>query len=210
VTVRNLTLVAAATLVIGVVGGVLLFAVPRAPAIPELSSDVTASGADPGRLAWTSWQGDVPCLIVLDATGSTDRSCAAELDGEVVGWEDGEVVLSAVGSGSGTVRVDPTSGATRRGPEDLDATGRPLPGSDLAVARDQGVLTVEVEGTVVWEVDAPAEYTVSWAQVDREGRLVLLRDRAGRWLVVPADGSDGPRLWTEEPGAWRSIAWDRA
>lgn len=207
-TTRNLTLAAAAALVITVVGGVLLFAVPRPPALPELSADVTAFDVDPGRLAWTSWEGNQRCLVVLDGDGDRDRHCAAELDGEVIGWDDGEVVVRGYAGGSSdTVRVDPDTGRTRSAPGrgSSDAGGR----SELAIERDDGQLTVEVEGRTVWQVDAPQEYTVSWAQVDADGQLVLLQDRAGRLLLVPADGSLPPRVWADDLPSWGSVVWDR-
>lgn len=217
--VRNLTLAAAAVLVIGVVGGVLLFAVPRPPGTPTLVADPTALGVDPGRLAWVDWDREEGrCLVVVDAGAVSERRCTAEVDGEVIGWDGDEVVLDTFGSSGRrtTVRVDVTTGATRSSSTaDDDPTGwhdeqLGRDGTVLDVDRDDGRLTVRVDGEVVWEVDAPDAYTIDTAQRSNDGQLVLLQDSAGRVLVARADGRAAPRVWLEEQASWQPLAWDRA
>lgn len=217
--VRNLTLAAAATLVVIVVGGVLLFAVPRPPPIPSLADDPAGLGDDPGRLAWIDWGDDGRCLVVADATGDTDRRCTAELDGEVVGWDGDEVVLRSYRGADRrtTVRIDVTTGSTRTASEvddeaaarwDDDAPGGG--GARLDLERDDGRLSVRVEGEQVWEVDAPDAYTITDVQRSADGQLVLLQDSARRMLVGPADGSAPPRVWLEREASWQPVVWDRA
>lgn len=212
---RPALLVAAAVLVVAVTGAVLLFAVPRPPPLDPLPA-----GATEGRVAWSSWAGDGPCVHVLHPDGERDRWCEVGLSGTPVVWRDGSLLLADdQGMGTGLVVLDPATGEVERRPlrpdeEDL----RPLieepwllhdrGATDVATSRRDGRLTVRVDEVVVWEVDAHPDYTVREVRRSADGSTLLLLDAAGRLLVAPTDGSAPPRVWATDVPAWTDLAWE--
>lgn len=208
---RPWTLAAAAVLVVAVVGLVLVFGVNRPPQLDDLAT--APDPAPQGRVAWVTWDDGDECLQVLDPTGEVeDVRCDRDgVGGEVAGWEGDAVVLSSWEVEDQEQLVDVATGdVTTRPAEGEDDDGFRNPTAELRTERRDGVLTVEVEGSEVWTTPADEAYDVREAHVSADGTTVLLVDEADRLLIVPADGSAEPRVWTDQMPRYVTLAWEAA
>lgn len=202
-------LVAAAILVVVVVGLVLAFGIVRPPALATLADQ--PEPAPPGRLAWTAWSDNGTCIHVLDTDGTIQRELWCERDGaEVVAWtDDGIVVRSWHERGEELTVVDPATGEVvdRRRVEHVDDA---VPTESVYAERRDGRLVVvrDRDRAVVWEVEAPDTYHVRSSAVSPDGGWVAMVDSAERVLVVPSDGSAPPRVWAEDVPSWQWLIWE--
>lgn len=202
------SLVVAALLVIGVVGSVMALAIPRPPSLPALSG-----GADPppGRVAWMTWGQGGRCLHVLAPDGELDRDCDLDLDGELQGWRDGQLVVTGYDDGRSRLTIiDPDTGQRRTRPAEEGDRDRSGLGPDLRTHHEDGRLEVRVDGRQVWTVAADPAYDVRRALVSADGGTLLLLDAADRLLVAPADGSSAPRVWATDVPSWSGPVWEAA
>jgi hypothetical protein len=78
-------------------------------------------------------------------------------------------------------------------------TSRVGGGDDLEVRLD--------DGTVLWRTAAHDSYRISGGWPSPDGQFVTLLDDAERLLIVPADGSQEPRIWAEDVDGWYQLVW---
>lgn len=202
-------LIAAALLVLAVVGAVLLFGVERPPPVEPLAAE--SPFTPPASIAWTVRNGDEPCLHVGDPRGEVRELLCDERGFEVIAWTDEGILAHRLGVVEGNVvAVDPATG--ERSEVSFDIDRGPRDGVRPLTDREDGTLVVSIvddtaERTVVWEVDAPDAYDVDNAAISPDGAAVAMTDTAGRLLVAPTDGSEEPRLWSDEVEPYTQIVW---
>jgi hypothetical protein len=210
-------LVAAAILVVGVVGLVLLFGVHRPPPLDDIAPG--ASPAPPAAVAWTGWTGSRNCLNVIRTDGSaTELTC--DNDGlDVVAWtDDGIVVRNWTGPSTALELIDPETGRTLESwlAGDESAVDRALgdieePALDTTLYsryRD-GVLTVSAsDGTQLWRVEAPEVYRVQRGLRSLDGSVIAAIDSGGRLLVLDPSGASEPRVWRDGLDEWLRFVWE--
>jgi hypothetical protein len=201
-------LVAAAVLVLLVVGAVVLFGVDRPPSVASLAEE--PDPAPTAAVAWTAQEGERTCVRIAWPDGRTTEPRCATDGGEVVGWTSDGVLLRRWDDDQ--VRVlDPRSGALLgRGPQDrLTPTHE-----DAAVWTEHrdGELIVrsQADDTELWRVPAPDRYTIRSSSRSADGGWVAMIDSAERLLVVAADGSVAPREWAAGGPAWQPPVWEGA
>jgi hypothetical protein len=211
-------LVAAAILVVGVVGLVLLFGVHRPPPLDDIAPG--ASPEPPAAVAWTGWTGSRSCLSVIQPDGSmTELTCDREgLD--VVAWIDDGIVVHNRRSGSSRSLelIDPETGRTLEswlaGDENavyqaLGYFDDPALDTTLYSRYRDGVLTVSAsDGTQLWRVEAPEVYRVQRGLRSPDGSVVAAIDSGGRLLVLDATGSSEPRVWRDGLDEWSLFVWE--
>ena len=203
-------LLAAATLVVVVIALVLVFGIARPPALPTLAEEPEPSLT--ASLAWTQWDGDGggSCVHVLTPSGE-ERQVGCFFDGEeLVAWTDDGIAMAVWGPRHAVELIDPDTGEVvdRIDGEPEEYVGR---GGDAVRSRTvDGTLTVTLrEGDVeLWRVDVPDTYDVNDGFLSPDGEWVVLVDRAGRLLLVPADGSREPRVWHEVEESWVRPVWE--
>jgi hypothetical protein len=197
-----LALVAAAVVVVLVVGLVLLFGVVRPPVLAPLT--------DPrfdGAVAFTEWDREA-CVTVLEADGTREQVWCDEFGGELVAWaEEGLVVRTWPGDREELVTIDPASGevlGSVGGHADEGYWREPevRPGR----ARD-GRLEVRHDGVVLWSTEADDRYEVTAGWLSPDGAWVALQDSAERLLVVPTDGSAPPSVWADDVEPYATLVW---
>ncbi|WP_052668878.1 hypothetical protein [Nitriliruptor alkaliphilus] len=204
---RPVALVAAAVLATVVVGLVLTVGVVRPPSLATIADDPAVT--PPGRAALYGRTGGESCLTIVTPGGASDQPWCSQDGADLVGWTDDGVVLRTYGAaGDLELVIDPedgevlaSGGATgdRRSSHESVVTTSRLGGNDLEVRlRD---------GTVLWRTRAPDGYRISGGWISPDGRSVALTDNAGRLLIVPADGSDEPRIWVGDVDGWHQFAW---
>jgi len=211
----TLALVAAAILLVVVVGLVLLFGIARPPALPNLTDQ--PDPAPSAAVAWTSFDSDDgPCLHVARTDGTT-ASLTCNLDGQVWAWDDDGIAVFIYGPRDALQIIDPATGeiVERRQVDAVDGIeGRqppmPSPGGTVSSRHTDGTLTVIRDDTrdVIWEVEAPEGYRVGSGAVSPDGAWVAMFDSAERLLLVPADGSGEPRVWAEDTTEWEVPVWE--
>ncbi|MEX0835839.1 MAG: hypothetical protein WD010_07090 [Nitriliruptor sp.] len=104
--------------------------------------------------------------------------------------------------------IDPDSGeVVHRSDADGADFLDPHRGHDLAEVRDGGQLEVRVDGQVLWTTDADERYSIHGTWPSPDGAWVALQDSADRLLLVPADGSAEPVVWTEDVDGYATIVW---
>lgn len=201
-------LAVAAVLVVGVVGLVLVFGIAHPPALEDLSDHPTP--ALDAAVAWAEWTSDGNCLHVARPEGEVEALRCERDGGEVAAWtDDGILLRSWEASGEQMIVIDAATG---------DVIDRRRVGAGVAQHLPEGVrsehrdgrlvVTPERGGGVIWEVDAPENYTVTSSAVSPDGRWVAMVDSAERLLVVPADGSAPPRIWAEDVPSWLQLVWE--
>jgi hypothetical protein len=201
-------LLAAAGLVVVVVALVLVFGIARPPALATLAEQpeptLTAS------LAWTQWEEGGVCVHVVSPSGEARQvGCSYDAE-EVVAWTDDGIAMAVWGPRHALELIDPDTGEvvdTVDG-EPEEYVGR---GGDAVRSRTvDGTLTVTLRdsGVELWRVDVPDTYDVNDGFLSPDGEWVVLVDRAGRLLLVPADGSSEPRVWHEVEESWVRPVWE--
>ncbi len=206
-------LIAAAVLIVGVVVAVLLFGIVRPPALEPLAE----SGLRPsGAVTWMSWSDGESCLSIAWPDGNITEPYCSRDGGDVIAWRsDGVVLRTWTSTGESELTIDPVSGQVldRRHVNPERDVDRPESGERIEWVRsyrdDAGLLVVELEssGDVVWRLDAPDAYTINSGVRSPDRNWVALVDSARRLLVVPADGSADPAVWTDEFDSWQTIVW---
>jgi hypothetical protein len=208
-------LVAAAVLIVGVVGAVLLFGVQRPPkldgVVPGDAPEATAS------LAWSAWSGNRDCVHVVGPSGEVRVVTCARDGFELVAWDDdGLVLLHWTGSGERLETIDPDTGevVTTRTVRDLEgAFDRELEFGDTALSsrwRD-GILTVTQDGpddVVLWAVEAPEAYRVERGIVAPDGNVIAGVDSTERLLLFDPTGELAPRVWHDDVPTWSRLVWE--
>ncbi len=202
-----LALVGAALLVVAVFVLVLVFGVARPPQLVPLAdaADRPAAG-----VAWTAWDADGACVSIGAADGSV-RELRCERDGgDVIAWTDeGVIVRRWMQSGETDLVLDPGSGEVldRRAVDDDMYRSWP---AGVRSYREDGELVVELETTdqVIWRTEAAPTYDIYQGALSPDGAWVAMGDSAERLLVVPADGSAPPMVWSEDFDAWQVVVWE--
>lgn len=219
--VRSLPLLlAAAGVVVVVVGLVLVLGVHRPPALPSLAD--APEPAPPGAVAWTEWEGGRNCVHTARPDGSTQVLHCSRDGGEIVGFvDDGIILRTWEHQGHTLQRVDATSGeiVERRtaggepdhehDPRSFDpiVDGEPFRGAHVRTTWLDGRLDVEVAGRVVWQVEVSDAYDLTTGVLAPDGSAALAIDTAGRLLLLPADPGIEPRVWVQDIGRWRVPVW---
>jgi hypothetical protein len=208
-------LVAAAMVIVWVVGLVIAFGVVRPPALAALADPPSVTA--PASLAWMAWddQEQGSCVSVARPDGTVDEalSCLRE-GGELAGWtEDGLLIRSWRGSGEVLIVVDPSTGQVReRRPLDPEEAEEFLTHNEAVFSdREDGQLVVsdiDDPDAVLWRVDAPDSYRIESSARSSDGAWIAMLDSAERLLLVPADGSDAPRLWVDGATRWSLLVWE--
>lgn len=203
-------LLAAATLVVVVIALVLVFGIARPPALATLAEEpepaLTAS------LAWSQWEDGGACLYVVAPSGEA-RQVGCDYDGEeLVAWTDDGIAMLVWGPRDGLELIDPDTGEVA---DTVAFAGHPEEwfdhaGGAVGSRTVDGTLTVTLRDSDVelWRVDAPETYGVNDGFLSPDGEWVVLVDRAGRLLLVPADGSSQPRVWHEVEQTWVRPVWE--
>lgn len=201
--------VAAAVLVVGVVGAVLLFGIQRPPALEPIEPGAAPAPATP--LAMTSWSGGQSCLEVVQTDGTTSEVVCDPDELQVVAWiDDGIVVWRWTMSGEGYDVLDPETGA----PRDVVVRGDgyyPEEARDAYALRsrhvDGEVVVTSSEHGELWRVAASEGYYVDNGLTAPDGSVVAAVDAADRLLVLDPDGQLEPRVWRERMPDWPMIVW---
>jgi hypothetical protein len=200
-------LVAAAILVLLIVGAVLLFGVERPPALESLAD--VPDPAPSASVAWTAWSGEEMCVSVARPSGEVAQLLCDRNGGELVGWPEPRAlelhtwdddVTRTIDVGTGEV-LDRSSGSV-----EWERIGE----STVRTQHRGGRLTVRLEpdDTVLWRTEAPERYDVHGSARSADGDWVAMVDGAGRLLVVAADGSAPPRVWAREVDVWEAPVWE--
>lgn len=213
-------LIVAGALIVAVVGVVLLLGVEQPPAFEPLTADPALHV--PASIAWIDSDGGDPCLRVAEPDGSV-REVTCGLEGRIVAWTaDGILVEEWARGTDHLTAIDPVAGSSRTvpntvAPRDLeDDVDEPAPPPVPWVDRADGRITVRLpedphgdhlDAPVLWEGEAPQSYDLVTAVPAPDGSVVALGDTAGRLLVVPADGSSPPRVWTEQVPRHTEYIW---
>jgi hypothetical protein len=201
-------LLAAAVLVVAVVGAVMLFGVKRPPALASLRE--SPDPAPPAAIAWTDSGGDDLCIHVARPDGTVTQIRCEPLGGELLGWPDDDRLVLARHDGHTSVAdIHPVTGEVlevRAEDGDAEPVGPP-PSDPVTSYRDDGALVVEHDGTELWRVAAPDGYDVHSSSESPDGTFVVMTDTAERLLVVPADGSRPPRIWADDVQSWTIPVW---
>lgn len=214
-------LLAAAGVVVVVVGLVLVLGVHRPPSLPTLAD--APEPAPPGAVAWTQWEGGRSCVHTARPDGSTQVLRCSRNGGEVVGFVDGGIILrNWEDRGQTLERIDMVSGEVveRRtivgdegfhdDPASVDPMidGEPYQGPHVRTTWRDGQLDVEVAGRLVWQVDVTDAYDLTTGVLAPDGSAAAAIDSAGRLLLLPADAGIEPRVWVQDIGRWRVPVWE--
>jgi hypothetical protein len=194
-------LIAMAILVVVVGVAVAVFGVVRPPALASMSS---AGFTPPAAVAGVMWNDHDQCteIAVVKPDGSRHAVTCGDVLGDLVGWTDRGIALSSwEASKPAILYVDPRSGndlSTEPAPGD----GGPLVAAGVRTEARDGTLTVRAEsdGTVLWTVHAAEDYRIQTGSRSPDGAWFALVDSVGRLLIVPADGSAPPAVWSKNAG----------
>lgn len=202
-------LLISAALVITVVVLVLIFGVARPPEVVALAEQ--PDPAPTARVVWNDDGNDEPCVTVAAPDGTvTEVTCTVDRD-EVVAWDEDGLVVRTWRAQDELRWLDPATGEEVQGEEVNDpAAFETYRHSEITSRTRSGTLQVIVDetGELIWETDAPDGYRVQAGSVSPDGAWVALIDSANRLLVVPADGSQPPRLWAEDVSSWQAPVWE--
>ncbi|MFU8841146.1 MAG: hypothetical protein ACNA8R_10560 [Nitriliruptoraceae bacterium] len=201
-----IALIAAAAVVIVTVALVLLFGLARPPALPTLAEQPEP---DLPAVAWLQWDRD-NCLMVATADGALREVTCSVRGEEVLGWDDDGIALLVWERTEAIEVLDPDTG---------DVVGRrALPGDPweeregdwrrIDTRNLDGVLTVRLDGEVIWEVEAPESYWLNTGTVSPDDRFVVAVDSADRLLLLDATGAQEPRVWLEDVMSWQAAVWE--
>lgn len=199
-------LLAAAGVVVVTVVLVLLFGIARPPELTGLAED-----PEPGlpAVAWVHWDRD-SCLNVATADGETREVTCGLRGEEILGWEAEGIALAVWGPSEQLEVVDPVTGEVEEvRPLERDVLEERERGFDAVnIRRHDGLLTVRLDGTTLWEVDAPEAYGLNPGSVSPDGRHVAAFDSADRLLLLDATGERPPRVWLDDVQGWQAPVWE--
>lgn len=202
-------LIVAAALVITVVVLVLIFGVAHPPEVMALEDQ--PDPAPSASVAWNDDEHDEPCVAIAAPDGTTtELRCTVDRD-EVVAWDADGIVVRTWRAREELLWLDPETGEEERRDEvDDPAAFETYRHSEITSRTRSGTLqvTLDATGELIWETDAPDGYRVQTGSVSPDGAWVALIDSADRLLVVPADGSQPPRLWAEDVSSWQAPVWE--
>jgi hypothetical protein len=200
-------LIGAGVLVLLVVGGVLLFGIVRPPELPSLAE--VPDPAPTSSVAYLTEQAERTCIRVAQPDGTTVGPWCDRMGGELVGWDEDGLLLRRW-DGVETVRIlDPTTGeVVGRAPD--RAWREPYDTAVVWTERRDGELIVRLDedDTELWRVESPEPYEIRSSARSADDAWVAMVDSADRLLVVPADGSVGPRVWTTDVSSWNWPVWE--
>jgi hypothetical protein len=202
-------LIAAAGLVVVAVALVLMFGVARPPALSSLADQ--PEPAPSASVAWSAWDGDSACIHVARPDGGTSKVTCDQDAGEVLAWDDDGIAVWSWGPSDAVRWIDPATGEEQRRERMDDERIFDRWGSGVIRSRtSDGVLTVtnDETGGVLWAVQAPESYRVHEGSISPDGAWIAMFDSAERLLVVPADGSTEPRVWTDDGTSWEGLIWE--
>jgi hypothetical protein len=200
-------LIAAGVLVLAVVGAVLVFGVQRPPALDTIT-DVPVPAPSAG-IAYLAEQPDRSCVQVVRPDGTTPEPWCDHQGGELIGWTD-EGLLLRHWDGTESVRIlDPDTGEvvgrsrgrSWREPYDRPAVWTEHRDGELIVRLDE-------DDTELWRVEVADRYELRTSATSLDGAWVAMVDSSDRLLVVPADGSVPPRVWTTDVASWQWPVWE--
>lgn len=200
-------LLAAAGVVVVTVVLVLLFGLARPPELSSLAED-----PEPGlpAVAWVHWDRGESCLTVATADAETREVTCGLRGEEILAWEADGIAVVVWGPNEQLEVIDPDTGeVVETRALEQDAWREPRPAFDGVNARQHdGVLTVRLDGTIVWEVDAPESYWLNPGSVSPDGRYLAAFDSADRLLLLDATGEQEPRVWLEDVEGWQPPVWE--
>jgi hypothetical protein len=200
-------LIAAGVLVLLVVGAVLVFGVQRPPALDTLA-DAPEPGPDAG-IAYVVERPDGGCVEIARPDGTVVGPWCDRRGGELVGWTD-EGLLLRYWDGTEAVRIlDPETGEVVGRARDR-AWREPYDHHDVWTEHRDGELIVRLDedDTELWRVEVTDRYEIRTSATSEDGAWVAMVDSADRLLVVPADGSAPPRVWTTDVSSWQWPVWE--
>jgi hypothetical protein len=200
-------LIAAAVLVLAVVGAVLLFGVQRPPALDSLAD--VPDPAPSASVAYLVEQPDRACVQLARPDGTTTGPWCDRGGGELVGWTD-EGLLLRHWDGSETVRIlDPETGEVVGRARDRawsEPYDRPIIWSEH---RDgELIVRLDEDDTELWRIEVSDRYEIRASAVSPDDAWIAMVDSADRLLVVPVDGSAPPRVWTTDVASWQWPVWE--
>jgi hypothetical protein len=201
-------LVAAAVLVVVVVVLVLLFGIARPPELATVQE--TPDPSPEASIAWSQWEDGDTCIHTADPQGATTEVGCGYEGQELVAWTEEGIIVLVWGPREVAEAIDPATGEVV-GQLDREPGEWFEPGGGAVHSRHvDGTLTVTLResGAVLWQVDAPENYSVDDGVLSPDGRFVVLVDRSERLLLVPADGSAEPRVWAEVEESWVRPVWE--
>jgi hypothetical protein len=198
-------LVAAASVVVITVGLVLVFGLARPPALASLAAEPEP---DLPAVTWVRWEREA-CLEIATADAQIREVTCGLRGEEVVGWDEVGIGMLVWDRTEAVEVIDPETGEV--------VEVRPMRG-DLWEERDRewrrvdarnrdGVLTVRLDGTVLWEVEAPDAYWLNTGAVSPDGRYVVAVD-SDRLLLLDATGAREPRVWLDDMESWQTPVWE--
>lgn len=202
-------LLIAAALVITVVVLVLIFGVAHPPEVAALEDQ--PDPAPSARVVWNDDENDEPCVTIAAPDGTTSEvTCTVDRD-EVVAWDEDGIVVRTWRVREELRWLDPETGEeVGRDEVDDPAAFETYRHSEVTGRSRSGTLQVTLDetGELIWETEAPDGYRVQSGSLSPDGAWVALIDSANRLLVVPADGSQPPRLWAEDVSTWQAPVWE--
>lgn len=202
-------LVAAAVLVVAVVGAVLVFGVQRPPELPSVADE--PDPAPSGAVAWTTWR-DGQCVHVAEPDGEVRQPFCRDGGYELEGWDDeGHLVLREWrDTERQELLVDAETGEVVDTGPNVTLPGRANDDRPLHDLWTDGELIVEdASGSELWRVAAPEGYRLGSSSTSPDGEWIAAIDSADRLLVLPADGGAPPRVWATGVDSYRDVVWEQ-
>jgi hypothetical protein len=200
-------LIGAGMLVILVVGAVLLFAVDRPPALRSLAEE--PDPAPTSSIAYITDQVDGTCVRLARSDATTVGPWCDRMGGELVGWDEEGLLLRRWDSVETVHVLDPATGEivgrTRdrawREPDAIPVVWSEHRDGELIVRLDE-------DDTELWRVESGDRYEIRASARSADEAWVAMVDSADRLLVVAADGSAAPRVWTTDVASWQWPVWE--
>ncbi len=209
---RVWALVVAVVVVVVAVAVIIAFGIVPYPDLPAM-----ADQPDPpvtGQIAYARYDGDGPCVHVVDGRGREDElGCGSAFEGSLRWIDEDRLGVQRFG---GSARIDVYDVATGEVVETLvdhdeDLFDRGVlqdvaaDGRRVTTGGEEGRVWVEVvddAGAVerVLELDGPERYQLHDVGWTEDGAWIVARDSGQRVIVVDAEGRVEPRLWAQDVG----------